>query len=107
MAPISSRPSGLSDLSCLSTETAADFTGVTESTKEADRIHISQIEHKAYIDVNEAGTEAAAATAIEFALKSRPPDKKIVKIDHPFIYLIMEKASRAILFIGRVSDPRM
>lgn len=61
----------------------ADFRGITESDKEEDRIHISQIQHKAFIDVNEAGAEAAAATAVEFAARSG-----------------------AILFAGRLSDPR-
>ena len=84
----------------------ADFSGITGSIKEADRIHISQIRHKTFIDVDEAGTEAAAATAVEFGLRSAAPPAKAVHIDRPFLYLIADKASGAILFVGRVSDPR-
>ena len=84
----------------------ADFSGITGSIKEADRIHISQIRHKTFIDVDEAGTEAAAATAVEFGLRSAAPPARAVRIDRPFLYLIADKVSGAILFIGRVSDPR-
>lgn len=84
----------------------ADFSGITDSTKEADRIRISQIRHKTFIDVNEAGTEAAAATAVEFGLRSAPPPGKTVNVDRPFLYIIADKNSGAILFVGRVSDPR-
>ena len=84
----------------------ADFSGITGSTNKADRIHISQIRHKTFIDVDEAGTVAAAATAVEFGLRSAAPPAKAVRIDRPFLYLIADKASGAILFVGRVSDPR-
>jgi serpin B len=83
----------------------ADFTGITGSENEADRIHISQIRHKAYIEVNEAGTEAGAATAAEFSTRSATPSEAF-KIDRPFVYLIVDEASGAILFMGRVTDPR-
>jgi len=85
----------------------ADFTGITESTKEEDRIHISQIEHKTVIDVTEEGTEAAAATAVEFALRSAPPPTTSVTIDRSFFYLIADRATGTILFMGRLSDPRV
>lgn len=84
----------------------ADFSAITDSTKEADRIHISQIQHKTFIDVDEAGTEAAAATAVEFGLRSAAPPSKRISVDRPFLYMITDKASGAILFVGRVSDPR-
>jgi len=87
--------------------TRADFTGITESTKEQDRIYISQIRHKTVIDVNEAGTEAAAATAVEFGRGATAVTPSIrIAIDRPFEYLITDRSSGAILFIGRVSDPR-
>jgi serine protease inhibitor len=81
----------------------ADFSGITGTPK--TRIHISQIRHKAFIDVNEAGTEAAAATAVESAARSfRSHD--VLHIDHPFVYLIADEKSGAILFMGRMTDPR-
>ena len=86
---------------------AADFSGVTGSDDEADRIHVSQAMHKAMIAVDEAGTEAAAATAIEFALRSAAPglvDEE--KIDRPFLFAIADRSSGALLFVGRVADPR-
>jgi serpin B len=85
----------------------ADFSGITESTREEDRIHISQIEHKTVIDVTEEGTEAAAATAVEFALRSAPPPTTSVTIDRSFFYLIADRATGTILFMGRLSDPRV
>jgi serpin B len=84
----------------------ADFSGVTDSTKEADRIHVSQIQHKAVIDVNEIGTEAAAATAVEFATRAVATRGRAVIIDRPFLYAVIDRASGAILFIGRMADPR-
>ena len=86
----------------------ADFSGVTGSLSEADRIFITQIVHKALIEVNEEGTEAAAATAIEFGLTSAMPPQKTEELtfDHPFLFAIADRASGALLFVGRVSDPR-
>ena len=84
----------------------ADFTGITESTDERKRIHISQIQHRAFIDVNEDGTEAAAATAVEFAARAAPGQPTVFKVDRPFLYFIADETSGAILFIGRVMDPR-
>jgi serpin B len=84
----------------------ADFSGITGSTKESDRIHISQIQHRAFVDVNEDGTEAAAATAVEFAARAAPGLPAAFKIDRPFLYFIVDEASDAILFVGRIKDPR-
>ncbi len=77
----------------------ADFSGIT-----GDRdLEISGVIHKAFVDVNEEGTEAAAATGVvmrSFSI-SRP---KVFRADHPFIYAIQEKNSN-ILFMGRVVSP--
>jgi len=63
--------------------------------------------HKAFIDVNEEGTEAAAATGISIramaAFKEPPPT--VFRVDHPFVFFIRENSSGNILFIGRVTDP--
>lgn len=69
---------------------------------------ISAAIHKAFIDVNEQGTEAAAATAVMMlgmAMRQEPPPM-IFTADHPFVFLIRENSSGNILFLGRVSDPR-
>lgn len=85
----------------------ADFTGISDSA-EAERLYISKAFHKAFIAVDEAGTEAAAATAVVLAEESAfvPQSKPIdFRADHPFIYLIRDQRTGAILFIGRVTDP--
>lgn len=81
----------------------ADFSGMTP---EAD-LFISKALHKAFVEVDEKGTEAAAATAIVMSLTSapQPEEAKIFRADRPFIFLIRHNASKAILFIGRVMDP--
>jgi serine protease inhibitor len=84
----------------------ADFSGMTGSSEESKRLHISQVQHRAFIDVNETGTEAAAATAVEIAKRAAPGKPAVFKVDRPFLYLIADASSGAILFIGRVMDPR-
>jgi serine protease inhibitor len=66
------------------------------------RLYISRVEHKTFIDVHELGTEAAAATAVGVGLTSLPPMLEFTK---PFLFAIRERSSGAILFIGHVGDP--
>jgi serpin B len=63
--------------------------------------------HKAFVDVNEEGTEAAAATAVRMGMTSIAERKirKVFKADHPFIFLIHDNETGNILFVGRVSNP--
>jgi serpin B len=63
--------------------------------------------HKTFIDVNEQGTEAAAVTAVEIRLTSTGPgpENPTIQIDRPFIFAITEKASNAIVFMGKVAYP--
>ena len=76
----------------------ADFSGI-----DGDRdLYISAVFHKAFIAVDEHGTEAAAATAISIASTSVPPPPLVVTIDHPFIFFIREKQTGLILFMGKV-----
>lgn len=81
----------------------ADFSGMDGT----ENLFIKQVIHQAFVEVNEEGTEAAAATAVVVALKAAAPDEKIYtfKADHPFIFLIKQKRTGNILFMGRVSDP--
>ncbi len=83
----------------------ANFSGM-DGTR---RLYISDVVHKAYCDVHEEGTEAAAATGVVMELTSAPysPPKPIIfKADHPFLFLIRDTQTGSILFMGRVMDPR-
>lgn len=79
----------------------ADFCGM--GWKKGD-LWISQIKHKAFVEVNEEGTEAAAATAVEMATKSMPRHP-VFRADHPFVFLIQDNKTGSILFMGRVANP--
>lgn len=79
----------------------ADFSGMT-GTKE---LAITGVLHQAVIKVTEEGTEAAGATAVVFGITS-VPQTRTVKIDRPFVYLIRDRATGTILFMGHVVDPR-
>ena len=80
----------------------ADFSGMTGKPD----LYITDVVHKAYVDVNEEGTEAAAATGVVMGLKSMPTGEPLeVKIDHPFLFLIRDVPTNSVLFIGRVVQP--
>jgi serpin B len=82
----------------------ADFSGISSQ----HRLSIGFVLHKAFIDLNEKGTEAAAATAVGIALTSapqRPANKAVFHADHPFLFLIRDNRTGAILFMGRVVNP--
>lgn len=81
----------------------ADFSGMTP---DPIGLYISKVIHKAFVDVNEEGTEAAAATAVVMTLRGMPEPKPVFRADHPFIFIIRDIRSGSILFIGRVMDPR-
>lgn len=84
----------------------ADFSGITD-TPEGILIH--EVIHKSFVDVNEEGTEAAAATAVIHVLGAamvRPEPPPIFRVDHPFLFLIRDVQSDLILFIGSVMNPK-
>lgn len=79
--------------------------------KPDDYLFLSEVFHKTFIELDEQGTEAAAATAVTLAAfsvrKEAPRPKPIeIKVDHPFFFAIQHRASGACLFLGRVVDPR-
>lgn len=80
----------------------ADFSGMTKKKE----LFIEEIIHKAFVDVNEEGTEAAAATAVVTRKLSMPMPPEEFKADHPFIFLIRENGSGIILFVGRLVNPK-
>jgi len=80
---------------------SADFSGIST---ESD-LHIDDVIHKAFVSVDEAGTEAAAASAVIVGTTSMPPEPVTVTLDRPFVFLIRDIKTGAILFIGRVMNP--
>ncbi|MGD8396729.1 MAG: serpin family protein [Candidatus Eiseniibacteriota bacterium] len=79
----------------------ADFTGITDQ----ERLRIQAVVHKAFVQVNEEGTEAAAATGIGMAPTSVRPEPVVFRADHPFVFLIRHPATGTILFMGRLVAP--
>lgn len=82
----------------------ADFGGITDRNDARGLIWISQARHRAMIVVDEHGAEAAAATAIEFAARDVPRTRRFV-LDRPFLFLVHDQPTGAVLFLGRVIRP--
>ncbi len=78
----------------------ADLSGITEE----ERLYIQAALHKAFVEVNEEGTEAAAATAVVIGIES-VQEYPIFRADHPFIFIIQDYETGNILFMGRVANP--
>lgn len=82
----------------------ADFGGITGRDNEPGLIWIARIQHKAFLEINEEGSEASAATAVEIQTKSAPMITRF-QVDHPFIFLLVDKTTNSILFMGCVNNP--
>jgi serpin B len=67
---------------------------------------IHDVLHQAFVKVNEKGTEAAAATAVIVGDTSVPPEGPTVVLDRPFLFLIQDRPTGQVLFLGRLNDPR-
>jgi len=87
----------------------ADFSGINGYAPPSENsLFISDVLHKAFVEVHEEGTEAAAATELRMTLgaaPSRVPPVPIFRADHPFLFAIRDRKSGAILFLGRMVDP--
>ncbi|WP_394840583.1 serpin family protein [Pendulispora brunnea] len=86
----------------------ADFTGIANPPSPDDKLYISQVFHKAFVKVDEKGTEAAAASAVVMMrATAMPMPEKVAQFhaDHPFLFFIRDNATGMILFNGRVADP--
>jgi serpin B len=81
----------------------ADFSGMAGSV--GRKLFIQAVVHKAFVDVNEEGTEAAAATGVAVGDKSEPPPPPVFRADHPFVFLIRDNRSGSVLFTGRLTNP--
>lgn len=81
----------------------ADFSGMSR----ANDLFISHVVHQAFVDINEEGTEATAATAVVMNQRlARPSQPLVLRVDHPFLFLIRERQTGSILFLGRLADPK-
>jgi serpin B len=78
----------------------ADFSGMSVQ----GGLFITDVLHEAFVSVNEAGTEAAAATAVVIG-ETSAPEPAAIRFDRPFLFVIRDRATGAILFVGRVADP--
>jgi len=85
-------------------QSTADFSGITG----AKDLFISDVLHKAFVEVNEEGTEAAAATAVIMELTATPgeePERIVFDCDHPFLYMIQHRETGTVLFMGVMENP--
>jgi serpin B len=82
----------------------ADFSGMDGQRD----LFLSNVVHKAFVDVNEEGTEAAAATAVAVGATSAPPSGEPVEFraDRPFVFMIRDHRTGSILFMGRLANPQ-
>lgn len=86
----------------------ADFSGVASAGAAGGNLYVSDVIHKAFVAIDEEGTEAAAATAVIMARESaaiEPPPVRF-EADHPFVFVIRDVKRGRILFMGRVTNPR-
>ncbi len=82
----------------------ADF---TRMYKGPEGLYISEVKHKTFVRVNEEGTEAAAVTSVEMRATSIAPSGFSMRVDRPFVFVIREKCSKAILFVGKIVKPTL
>lgn len=82
----------------------ADFSRMVPANNNSDDVYISDVRHKTYIDVDEAGTEAAAVTSVGVTATSMPLYDFNMKVDRPFFYVIHDSETGSILFMGSVAE---
>jgi serpin B len=89
----------------------ADFSGINGyEPPHAESLYVSAVFHEAFVDVDEKGTEAAAATTVGMMtgaapLTAKPPPVAVFRADHAFLFAILARRNNAVLFLGRVADP--
>ena len=83
----------------------ADFSQMAKVN--SGELFISQVKHKSWCEVNEEGTEAAAATSVTMSLTSvqEPRERFYMKVDHPFFFAIRDNQTGVVLFMGSVTNP--
>jgi serpin B len=81
----------------------ADFSDIAEVAPQ--NLFIAFVDHKALIEVDEKGTEAAAATVVSMGLTSMPSPSKNFHVDRPFFFIIRDDRTNTILFMGKITNP--
>jgi len=89
---------GMSDMF---SQAKADLSGISGS----DELYVSSVVQKVFVEVNEEGSEAAAATGVVVMMRSMPARNKEFHVDHPFLFMIRDNLTGMLLFQGRVMDP--
>jgi serpin B len=87
----------------------ADFTGIADPKSQKDALYMDSVFHKAFVAVDESGTEAAAASAVVMGVKAvLGPDPAVIefKADHPFLFVVRDVKKGRVLFIGHVQNPK-
>lgn len=82
---------------------SADFSGMADVSEWP--LHVDEVYHKAFIGVDESGTEAAAATAVVINTRDSSPPPAAVRFDRPFVFCIYDEPTGQILFLGQLTDP--
>jgi serpin B len=84
----------------------ADFRRISEEVyRQGNRLYISKVKHKSFVQVDEEGTEAAAVTSVEAGITSAGPREFVMRVDRPFFFIITERHSGTLLFAGKVVEP--
>ena len=86
----------------------SDFSGIDGRSCAAGDdpcLYVEDVVHQAFVAVDETGTEATAATAVLLRNESAGPPPVALAIDRPFVFLVRDRATGAVLFLGRVLDP--
>jgi serpin B len=84
----------------------ADFTGIANPPRPEERLSIGNVFHKAFVRVDEKGTEAAAATAVSMAEAAAAMARPLeFRADHPFLFFLRDNETGLVLFMGRVTNP--
>ena len=98
------------ELEALGVKTAfaedADFSGIAKPKTPNDKLYLSDVFHKAFVLVDESGTEAAAATGGVINARNAVLQTIVMKVDHPFLFFVENAKTGDVLFAGRVADPK-
>jgi len=84
----------------------ADFSRMVDLDEIEENVYIGEVYHSSFIEVDEKGTEAAAATAVEMRLESAPMEKTVLEFNRPFFFAIEEAETSSILFMGQFAGPQ-